>query len=143
MSATDSDTSSSDSDIEDFDDWFARITGLPAIKPKPPITIDEQIIEDIRLFYQTNLTVLSPLPMVHIRPLDDDFFTELVIKQISNIGSFEIKARNEFSFREIFKDRGENSHLKYRILVEGQAGYGKTTLARNICLLGFLSRNQI
>ena len=68
----------------------------------------EHVSEDIRFYYQTNLVVLSPLPLVQLRPFNDDYFTELVIKQISSGGRSEIKARNEFSFREIFKDSSNN-----------------------------------
>ena len=92
----------------------------------------KQVTEDIRFYYQTNLIVLSPLPWVQLRPVDDDYFAELVIKQISNVGR-DIKASNEFNFKEIFKDSKSNL-FRHCILVEGSPGYGKTTLARNIAV---------
>eukprot|EP00092_Neocalanus_flemingeri_P004160 GFUD01004475.1.p1 GENE.GFUD01004475.1~~GFUD01004475.1.p1 ORF type:complete len:1342 (+),score=251.43 GFUD01004475.1:273-4298(+) len=113
--------------------------GKPDADNIPPIVGDiiinqkiKQVTEDIRFYYQTNLIVLSPLPWVQLRPFDDDYFAELTIKQISNVGR-DIKARKEFNFKEIFKD-SESNHFRTCILVEGSPGYGKTTLARNIAV---------
>jgi hypothetical protein len=56
----------------------------------------------------------------------DDYFTELIIKQISTFGK-DIRAKNDIDFRSIFNNTAGRSN---RILVEGSPGYGKTTLAR-------------
>merc|ERR1711892_1214723 len=121
------------SSVERKPDENGAPTGFPILNKEILSKKIKQVTEDIRFYYQTNLIVLSPLPWVQLRPFNDDYFAELVIKQISHVGRGEIKARNEFSFREIFKD-SQSNQFRHCILVEGSPGYGKTTLARNIAV---------
>ena len=65
----------------------------------------------VRFYYKTNLIQMTPLPWVRTyTPELDDYFTELIIRQLSRFGT-DSKASYEFDFRKIFKD-----NLVYYIL---------------------------
>ena len=126
---------------------FADLTAAPAISgasstssssiPATSISsTDKQLqkhTEDIRFYYKTHL-VQGPLPWIGLlAPHFENFTTEMVIKEISSIGR-DVKAGNELDFRQIFRDSKQLLEEGKRccILVEGNPGYGKTTLARKI-----------